>query len=320
MPKISVIVPVYKVEQYIGRCIESILAQTFRDFELILVDDGSPDNSGTICDEYADKDNRIKVIHKKNGGVSSARNAGIEVATGEWLCFVDSDDVIDETYLEDFELDKVHSEIYFQGFKKVYGQRDEELHDFSTCRSASFIEILAFSEDESIINSPCFKLYNRNIIIKNCIRFDCNTSYGEDHIFSLDYVMHINSAHYSFASGYNYMVNGTESLCNRIIPLQEITYYARESRKRQLALYTKYGNQTYLKSINYRLSRTITNAVRGLYKQNVLYKDYMFIYRQCCPLIKDGVFYGLDIRQRLFMFIFGYFNPKFTFTVLKKIL
>lgn len=94
MTKISVIVPVYKVEKYIGECINSILAQTFKDFELILVDDGSPDKSGEICDSYAKKDNRIKIFHKKNGGVSSARNFGIDKAVGEWLCFIDSDDTI----------------------------------------------------------------------------------------------------------------------------------------------------------------------------------------------------------------------------------
>ena len=93
-PIISIIVPVYKVEQYLSRCIDSILNQTFQDFELILVDDGSPDNCGEICDKYALKDNRIKVIHKENGGLSDARNAGLEIATGEYISFVDSDDVV----------------------------------------------------------------------------------------------------------------------------------------------------------------------------------------------------------------------------------
>lgn len=95
MPEISIIVPVYKVEEYLPRCIDSILAQTFTDFELILVDDGSPDNCGKICDEYAQKDDRIVVIHKNNGGLSDARNAGIDVATGEYIGFIDSDDWID---------------------------------------------------------------------------------------------------------------------------------------------------------------------------------------------------------------------------------
>ena len=94
MPQISVIVPVYKVEKYIDRCVRSILGQTYADFELILVDDGSPDNSPAMCDAWAGQDARIRVIHKENGGLSSARNAGMEIAAGEYFHFVDSDDVI----------------------------------------------------------------------------------------------------------------------------------------------------------------------------------------------------------------------------------
>ena len=93
-PKVSVIVPVYKVEKYLPECIDSILAQTFTDFELILVDDGSPDNSGKICDDYAARDSRIRVFHKENGGVTSARRLGVENARGEWVMFVDGDDVL----------------------------------------------------------------------------------------------------------------------------------------------------------------------------------------------------------------------------------
>ena len=97
---ISIIVPVYKVEKYLSKCVESILSQTFVDFELILVDDGSPDRCGEICDKYALKDKRIKVIHKENGGLSDARNAGIQVAQGEYLAFVDSDDYIEPQLVE----------------------------------------------------------------------------------------------------------------------------------------------------------------------------------------------------------------------------
>ena len=92
--KLSIIVPVYNVEPYLRRCVDSILAQTFTDFEVILVDDGSPDNCGAICDEYAAKDERVKVIHKENGGISSARNAALDVTQGEYIGFVDSDDFI----------------------------------------------------------------------------------------------------------------------------------------------------------------------------------------------------------------------------------
>ena len=100
MPKVSVIVPVYKVEKYLNRCVDSILSQTFKDFEIILVDDGSPDRCGDICEEYAKKNNKVKVLHKKNGGLSDARNAGLNMATGKYIVFVDSDDYIDSNMID----------------------------------------------------------------------------------------------------------------------------------------------------------------------------------------------------------------------------
>ena len=100
MPELSIIVPVYNVEKYISQCIDSILNQTFQDFEVILVDDGSPDRSGQICDEYAENDSRIKVIHQKNAGLSAARNTGLKNANGEYVAFVDSDDYISPNMYE----------------------------------------------------------------------------------------------------------------------------------------------------------------------------------------------------------------------------
>lgn len=100
MPEISVIIPVYKCEQYIESCVDSILNQTYRDFEIILVDDGSPDNSGKICDELAEKYNKITVLHQENQGQSAARNNGVEIARGKWLCFVDCDDSVHPRMLE----------------------------------------------------------------------------------------------------------------------------------------------------------------------------------------------------------------------------
>ena len=94
MAKVSIVVPIYNVEKYLKQCVESIINQTLKDIEIILVYDCSPDNCPQMCDDYARRDNRIKVLHKKNGGLSSARNAGIEVATGDYIGFVDSDDYI----------------------------------------------------------------------------------------------------------------------------------------------------------------------------------------------------------------------------------
>ena len=100
-PIVTIIEPVYKAEKYLSCCIDSILAQSFKDFELLLIDDGSPDSSGQICNEYASKDNRIHSFHKENGGVSSARNMGIDNAQGEWICFIDSDDWVEADFLKE---------------------------------------------------------------------------------------------------------------------------------------------------------------------------------------------------------------------------
>ena len=100
MCKVSVIVPIYNAEKYLSDCIDSIIAQTHKNLEIILVDDGSPDNCPAICDEYAKKDDRIKVIHKQNGGVSSARNTGLDIMTGDYVVFIDSDDIVNVHYIE----------------------------------------------------------------------------------------------------------------------------------------------------------------------------------------------------------------------------
>lgn len=131
MPEISVIVPVFKVEPYLRRCVDSILAQTFTDFELILVDDGSPDNCPVICDEYAEKDDRVHVIHQENGGLSAARNAGIDWAfansDSQWISFVDSDDWVHPEYLERLLSAAVdnHVDISICGYTETAGKDPE---------------------------------------------------------------------------------------------------------------------------------------------------------------------------------------------------
>lgn len=127
----SVIVPVYNVEKYLNECIDSILSQTFTDFELILVNDGSKDNSGRICDEYAEKDSRVKVIHKENGGLSDARNKGTKSAEGEYIIYVDSDDYLSKrTFLSDvYEKAKLGTDIICYKFKKYF----EDTRSFGEC-------------------------------------------------------------------------------------------------------------------------------------------------------------------------------------------
>lgn len=166
MPKLSIIVPVYKVEQYLHKCVDSILNQTFTDFELILVDDGSPDNCGRICDEYAAKDGRIRVIHKENGGLSDARNAGIDVAKGEIIGFVDSDDYIDANmyidmlnFMEEKQLDVACADTYqVREDKFKFKPRYSENKLFN--REEAICEILNGNLDNAAWN----KIYKRSVI------------------------------------------------------------------------------------------------------------------------------------------------------------
>ena len=118
---VSIIVPIYKVEPYLDRCVQSIVNQTYKNLEIILVDDGSPDNCPAMCDAWAEKDSRIRVIHKENGGVSSARNAGLDMATGDYITFVDADDSLDCGALESlyFLVDTYHAEVSACGFEYV---------------------------------------------------------------------------------------------------------------------------------------------------------------------------------------------------------
>lgn len=277
MPKISIIVPVYKVERCLSNCIDSIIVQSFQDWELLLIDDGSPDMSGAICDEYAKIDKRIKVLHKSNGGVSSARNYGIEHASGEWMCFIDSDDIVLRTYLEDFELDKTYADIYMQGYVKKKGDRIVEKHDFANCKGMNYFSILAYSEDNCIINSPCFKLFKRSIIEDHKVRFDINTSYGEDHLFSLSYVKLVDSVHYSMGEGYVYCLSETESLTQRVVPYKEISYYAFNAKKLHDDICKRTGGYVFLPSVGLTFMTNYIRTLKYLAKADTSYNDFKWV-------------------------------------------
>jgi glycosyltransferase involved in cell wall biosynthesis len=188
MPAISVIVPVYNVEKYIQQCVDSILAQTFKDFELILVDDGSSDLSGAICNEYAAMDSRVSVIHKKNGGVSSARNAGLDVATGKYIMFCDSDD-----WTEPFWLEMLYKKATDHPDKCIVSNMWRVTNEDNLCKP---IGKTALSESASTYYeiwenhvSPYTpnKIYRRDIIEDSKLRFDPTIKLSEDLVCNLTY-------------------------------------------------------------------------------------------------------------------------------------
>lgn len=211
-PNISIIVPVYNVEIYLRCCIDSILAQTYSNFELLLIDDGSTDASGKICDEYIMKDSRIRVFHKNNGGVSSARNMGLENAKGEWITFVDSDDWVDKDYLENFTVDSdLCVQGYFNGEAKIsYENVYVEQH------------IGAFYMKKPYVFGPYCKLFKTSIIRKNKIEFDVQLSFGEDILFLMQYALYCHNMKVVEGAGYHYRKEVSNSLSVRKRSFEEM--------------------------------------------------------------------------------------------------
>lgn len=179
MELVSVIVPIYNVEAYLERCVGSILQQTYKHIEIILVDDGSPDRCGSMCEEYAQKDNRIKVLHKENGGLSDARNAGLEMAKGKYVLFVDSDDLIKKELVESCvqTAEKNSSDIVIFDFNRV--EENEEI--VTTMEIEKSGTYTLESEPRILFGSPSAvnKLFRRDLFIKTGIRFPVGKYYED---------------------------------------------------------------------------------------------------------------------------------------------
>ncbi len=214
MDLISVIVPVYNVENYLSKCIDSILAQTYTNLEIILVDDGSPDNCGKICDEYAKKDSRIKVIHQENGGLSAARNAGLDTATGDYIGFVDSDD-----YIEPDMYNCLHNSIINSKVKIACCGRFREITSnysvkaFCCERATEFNIKEAFSEmllQQRVDVSVCDKLFSRDLLYD--IRFPVG-EINEDVVVVFELIKKSNGIIHSGDVFYHY-VSREDSICH----------------------------------------------------------------------------------------------------------
>ena len=212
---ISIVVPVYKVEQYLSQCIESIIGQKFTDWELLLVDDGSPDKSGTICDKYVEKDKRIHVIHKENGGVSSARNLGIKEAKGEWIIFVDADDYIGENYisglskpiLEGYQVDFIHGGC--TNYEKGQITSVNQEYDYYVGNDKEKL----FSLFRGLVVS---KLFKTDILKKYNLLFDEGMKIAEDMAFTMDYLHFVESYAFVPEKNYYYRRDNDNSATHRI--------------------------------------------------------------------------------------------------------
>lgn len=212
---ISIITPVYNTEKYLSRCLDSIIAQTYQDWELFLIDDGSKDSSGSICDVYAQKDTRIKVVHQVNGGVSSARNKGLELATGEWVAFIDADDYVSPEYLSQLVAPTLsHSDIdlvHCGALKTIDGKISETFFTKDAVVDTDFKYLVNHFE-----GYPFSKLFKLAIIEGDGtypkIRFDVHIKVCEDMVFTLEYLQHITDR-YAFIpdNGYLYTSDNEQS-------------------------------------------------------------------------------------------------------------
>lgn len=222
MPKVSIIVPIYNVEKYLHRCIDSLRNQTFQDIEIILVDDESPDNCPQMCDDYAKVDTRIKVVHKKNGGLGYARNSGLEVAKGDYVAFVDSDDyveldMIDKLYQEcvSNRLDVIFADFYVDGnsgFKK--SPSFEKLYDAPKLLEELRLDMIGsepeFPSCSKIQYSVWRGLYSLKLINENKLQFPSEREYiSEDIVFNLDFLKLAKRAKVLPLKFYHYCFNGT---------------------------------------------------------------------------------------------------------------
>ena len=271
-PEISVIVPVYNVEKWLPKCLDSILGQTYGDFELILVNDGSTDGSLAICREYEAKDERVRVFSRSNHGAGATRNFGISKACGTWICFVDADDWIEEHYLMSFFSKKIAIKdrtMISQGILFDYSGMKENMPFFKY----DDIEILTDNiEDISrykILHNGCpvSKLYRANIVKINNLRFDEKLSIHEDHCFVLDYLKYIDSIVLSSSLSYHYMRyeqnNGHVSLTHRS---HNAGVYLRASRLlhekfMKLPIVNRHLNHPYIRSVMMKYGvRQLVNA------------------------------------------------------------
>lgn len=256
-PKISVIIPVYKVEQYISRCIDSILVQSFSDFELILIDDGSPDNSGKICDEYAAKDIRIKVFHKGNNGVSSARKYGVNKSIGEWVTFVDSDDWLYPNALQilldcSYGVDLVNASLEDTNGRKWIHKRLGKLDS---------MEYLQSTLDSSTYGLVTGCLFKKEILTDDVLSIPDDIKIGEDILMKLKLWNRISLAFNTDKIVYCYFINNSSVMQTKKMSVSYLTRYF-ALRKEVLPNKLK----------NYCEKKELQQLLNSLYDKNIKYK------------------------------------------------
>ena len=267
-PKVSIIIPVYNIENDLHSCIDSILNQDFKDYELLLINDGSNDNSGKICDNYALKDDRIQVYHQENAGVSAARNLGLEKARGEWICFVDGDDalypnslsaIIKETYKTNSEMIVARSFIYEGG--QLKNERYEFDGSFLNKTYSGYELIIKKSYKRGTVWSCIFK---HSFLDKNLFSFPLGLKIGEDSLFMSLVYLHIQ--YISFVDQKFYLVNEREGSASRSWSFEKL--YEMKDNIRFLNNYIEKHpdlTKTQIQILHYNIYSVVSSIFNNLY-------------------------------------------------------
>lgn len=310
--KISIVVPIYKVELYIKKCIETLIGQTYKNIEIILVDDGSPDNCGKICDEYSKKDKRITVIHKKNGGLSDARNAGIKIATGEYIMLVDSDDYIELNSCEELEkiINKTKADII--AFKKTnkfedgVEQRTEDTEKYKEyTNKEAYIELIYGRNFEITAWS---RIYKKDIL-KN-IPFPVGVL-SEDFAIAHKLFMASNKIVFYDKTLYNYLIRNNSIMGNisrnHAIDLYNITnevYKFQKNNFKEHILKIKTVHYNNLMKISYFL-------------KNEKDKETNKILKECNKVLRNVKYREVEFKTKIALFLFKH-NKKLFMKVMAK--
>ena len=306
-PLISVIIPVYKVEKYLKRCIDSVINQTYKNLEIILVDDGSPDNCPKICDDYSKKDKRIKVIHKKNGGVSSARNEGLKITKGNYIVFVDSDDWIESNFIKEMLTNLINSKVDYIvcGYNRVYDGKKEIINGNFNKKLISASNYL--NKLLNVQNGYGFvhmKMINKKVL-KN-IRFNEKLVVGEDALFNVEICKNIDKILIYNKPLYNYFFNS-----NSVVRKYDVNYcnnYLKSMNAMKDYITKNYTNKATIKNLyNYIVYHILLICVNYCFHPDNPKKGIKLLKETCNinlfkQAIKKSDYKDLSISRKISLF------------------
>ena len=308
---ISIIVPVYKAEKYLDNCINSLLSQTYTDLEIILVDDGSPDASGAICDAYAAKDSRIKVIHQQNGGLSAARNAGLFVASGEYVGFVDADDTVEPDMYELLMHAIAGHQLAMCGARRV--EEGQMPQPTSSDAAVTVLDNAGLWEEifGRLNNAAWNKLYRADLIKDS--RFPQGLIHGEDLLFHLTYLPSVQSGVVLDAVKYNYYIHQGSITKAREFSEKVFDEVTVKDRARELVAV---ANPSYNQKALYYSFIARMNVCRKLYRYACAnkYCECLAEYKAFWKAHYKSVKVRLPIRRRIEYFLLH--NAKWLYTIL----